>query len=523
MSSQTSLKILPASYYDHFLSINTKNAKEREPSPVRGDCPLGETLGGTISAAGKFHPETLPINYLNLTAQNPKFTAKDPLPNDISLKINIDALVTGLHNREIGDISDLARWLGKLQHIMHGRSAGEGWRISMGSGSRELIYRTIQAMVKHRDPIFVESFVYADIIPMFETICNPIGVETDAEGICAESLRKTLESWPPGKPKPRFLYTVPYGCNPTGITATTERRKEVLKLAREHDFIILEDDPYYYLYYGPADRPPSYFALEATERTENGQCEVGRVVRFDSLTMVLSAGMSIGWASGPEELLARIERHPVILSRISLLLKLYAGYSLAIFGRIRRSAILHCHSTLTYSAMITADRLDQGFMVEGSGPDSNSDPSLLLIVHPSLFLTTSSRLQSSSLSHVIINALLTEWGYDGFNGKTRSVSSFYRQKRDIFEAAMKSHLEGLTEWQLPEAGVFFWFKLLVPDSANVDVEALRDVVRMLPGAVFWQNGNSGYVRVSFSQPTEDDVHKELNRLGRFLREEIWSA
>ena len=52
------------------------------------------------------------------------------------------------------------------------------------------------------------------------------------------------------------------------MTATLERRKEVLALSREHDFIILEgssmgfktgfscscrkDDPYYYLYYGKA-------------------------------------------------------------------------------------------------------------------------------------------------------------------------------------------------------------------------------------------------------------------------------
>ena len=31
-----------------------------------------------------------------------------------------------------------------------------------------------------------------------------------------------------------------YGCNPTGMTATLERRKRVLELAREHNFLILE-------------------------------------------------------------------------------------------------------------------------------------------------------------------------------------------------------------------------------------------------------------------------------------------
>ena len=112
---------------------------------------------------------------------------------------------------------------------------------------------------------------------------------------------------------------IKYGCNPTGMTATLQRRKEVLQLAREHNFIILEgaylflfpsklvdltvitDDPYFYLYYGQGPRYPSYFALELQEP------EVGRVLRFDSLSKILSAGMRIGFASGPEPLLNAID------------------------------------------------------------------------------------------------------------------------------------------------------------------------------------------------------------------------
>ena len=109
------------------------------------------------------------------------------------------------------------------------------------------------------------------------------------------------------------------------MTATLKRRKEVLRLAREHDFIILEgmcfffpiqlienliskglesiDDPYFYLYYGDAPRYPSYFSLERQEP------EVGRVLRFDSLSKILSAGIRIGFASGPEALLDAMDRH----------------------------------------------------------------------------------------------------------------------------------------------------------------------------------------------------------------------
>jgi hypothetical protein len=46
-----------------------------------------------------------------------------------------------------------------------------------------------------------------------------------------------------------------------------ERRKQLLRLATEHDLLIIEDDPYYYLQFG--DRLPSLFSM----------CTDGRVIR----------------------------------------------------------------------------------------------------------------------------------------------------------------------------------------------------------------------------------------------------
>lgn len=78
------------------------------------------------------------------------------------------------------------------------------------------------------------------------------------------------------------------------------------------------DDPYFYLYYGKAPRTPSYFALEKMELPETG-----RVLRFDSFSKVLSAGMRLGFASGPNVIIEAIERHVsslLCLSHSSLLL-----------------------------------------------------------------------------------------------------------------------------------------------------------------------------------------------------------
>lgn len=158
------------------------------------------------------------------------------------------------------------------------------------------------------------------------------------------------------------------------MTATLERRLEVIKLARAHNILIIEDDPYYYLYFGSRPRPPSYFALEARDGGRTGY-----VLRFDSFSKILSAGIRIGAVTGPEPLLRAIDMH-----------------------------------------------------------------------------TATANLQVSSLTQAITYTLMSSWGYDGFCKHTEEVSNLYRMRRDIFENAMKRHLDGLADWDTPEAGMFFW-------------------------------------------------------------------
>lgn len=71
--------------------------------------------------------------------------------------------------------------------------------------------------------------------------------------------------------------------------------------------------------------------------------------------------------------------------------------------------------------------------------------------------TGMANLQSSSLIQAITLALVEEWGYNNFFAHTRAVADFYREKRDVFESALNTHLSGLVEWCTPEAGMFFWF------------------------------------------------------------------
>ncbi|KAJ9108584.1 hypothetical protein QFC19_002300 [Naganishia cerealis] len=174
------------------------------------------------------------------------------------------------------------------------------WRLTVGGGCQDLLYKAFQTLLNPGDPILVESPVYAGVLGQFLYLgLEKIDVAVDDQGLSADALRKVLESWPEGKKKPRILYTVPTGSNPTGASSGPERKLEILKLAHEHDLLILEDDPYYFL---ASERPTSYFELE-TQVVPGG----GRVIRFDSLSKVLSSGMRLGFAAGPTPIMKAMD------------------------------------------------------------------------------------------------------------------------------------------------------------------------------------------------------------------------
>jgi len=376
------------------------------------------------------------------------FTITDPSHSSQSIPVSLTGtdLSAGLQYGPTAGLPRLNEWFIGLQERTHGRKRSEGWRLTIGNGSQDVIYKAINAIMNPGDPILIEAPVYAGVLPILRSLhCELVEVGTDENGVCSGDLRSILETWPAGKQKPKAFYTVPYGCNPTGMTATIERRREVLQLAREFNFLILEDDPYYYLYFGKAERPPSYFKLELETP------ELGRVIRFDSFSKILSAGMRMGFASGPKPILDAMNLH-----------------------------------------------------------------------------TQFANLQGSSLVQAITLALVEKWGYEGFLTHTGAVAAFYGEKSDTFEKALQTHLGDLAEWRTPEAGMFFWFKLLVNPDPNeegdskelIQTKAYENGVLALPGTVFLPNGRkTAYVRAAFSLSTAEQVNEALRRLREVLLRE----
>ncbi|KAG1835304.1 pyridoxal phosphate-dependent transferase [Suillus variegatus] len=132
-----------------------------------------------------------------------------------------------------------------------------------------------------------------------------VGVKMDSGGIIPEELEKVLIRWDQAKlgRRPRLLYLVPVGQNPTGSTLSVDRRKKIYAIAQTWDLIIVEDDPYYFLRY---DVPQTNCAsADPDEFIENFRSTLiptflsmdvdGRVLRLDTFSKVLAPGMRLGW------------------------------------------------------------------------------------------------------------------------------------------------------------------------------------------------------------------------------------
>ena len=106
----------------------------------------------------------------------------------------------------------------------------------------------------------------------------------------------TLPSWEMSNcaEKPKFCYIIPDFQNPSGETMTLQEREKLVRMARERDFIIVEDSPYRELRYSGTPEPTIYSL--APERT----------LHLGSFSKVFAPGFRLGWIIGPPELLEQI-------------------------------------------------------------------------------------------------------------------------------------------------------------------------------------------------------------------------
>jgi 2-aminoadipate transaminase len=118
-----------------------------------------------------------------------------------------------------------------------------------------------------------------------------VALHCDDEGLDPDALEAALRD---GE-KPAFLYLIPTFQNPSGRTLGEERRLRIVELAREHDLLVLEDDPYGLVRF-EGEPLPSLLELSG-----------GETAYSSSFSKTIAPGIRVGWFVLPEQLERELE------------------------------------------------------------------------------------------------------------------------------------------------------------------------------------------------------------------------
>ncbi len=127
----------------------------------------------------------------------------------------------------------------------------------------------------------------------FEANCESIPMTED--DIDIDSLRRNLERLHRTGINPKFLYTVSNFQNPSGETLSLSHRKELLDIASEYDFLIIEDDPYGELIFEGESIPP----IKSFDTK-------GRVIYISTFSKILAPGFRLGWVIASKDIIDKL-------------------------------------------------------------------------------------------------------------------------------------------------------------------------------------------------------------------------
>ncbi|KAG2383557.1 hypothetical protein C9374_004228 [Naegleria lovaniensis] len=300
--------------YTPFLSLVSRL---RKPSPIRALMPI-MSLPGMISLAGGLpNASTFPFQSINVDLK----TTTTPS----TLSVDGQLLADSLQYHPSQGLPQLTKWLREHQRKTHSLSDDEkkeAWDVILTTGSQDGLTKAFEMFLnpycvqEHsmkqssdilnediRDAIIIERPTYSGSLSTLFTLSpHMIEVDVDQFGLIPEKLEESVEEFKKKHPKTmiKFLYTIPNGQNPSGCSLTLERKKKIYALSQKYNFLILEDDPYYYLALdNPSEPVPSFLSMDTD----------GRVLRFDSLSKILSSGIRCGFVTGPIQLINQMVLH----------------------------------------------------------------------------------------------------------------------------------------------------------------------------------------------------------------------
>src|SRR3954464_7846210 len=181
----------------------------------------------------------------------------------------------------------LRKWIAEYHDV------GEE-NVIVTNGSMQADAFLFDELVEEGDPVIVERPTYdRTLLGLRQRRGDLRPVELEPDGIDVAGLGRLLQDGL----KPKLAHIIPNFQNPAGYTLSRDKRTALLELARDHDFVIYEDDPYVELRFA-GERLPTMLSMDSDER----------VVYASSFSKTVCPGIRVGYLVGPAELIARIAK-----------------------------------------------------------------------------------------------------------------------------------------------------------------------------------------------------------------------
>jgi len=202
-----------------------------------------------------------------------------------------DAIAALMAKRDLNELAHYQPPQGQTEH----REAGAAWLRELGveasaddvyavSGGQTALMTIFLGLARPGDTVLTEELTWPGALAVGRlTGIRLKPVAMDAEGMVPEAFETGCESW-----RPRFVYTMPTLHNPTTATASVARRREIARIARAHNVLIVEDDAYGFL----------------IEPRATPYCELARdiTIYLTSLSKSIAPALRVGFMAVPPRL-----------------------------------------------------------------------------------------------------------------------------------------------------------------------------------------------------------------------------
>ncbi len=168
-------------------------------------------------------------------------------------------------------------------------------QIFLTSGAQQAMMLITKLLADKGDDILIEEATYPGFIQIAQSLqANLITIPVDHQnGISIEELENYLKI--KNQKKPKFIYTIPEGHNPLGISLSKEKRLKLINLAKSYKIPIVEDDAYGFINYEEE--------VEAPLRSYSDEW----IFYIGSYSKILSPATRVGWIIVPEGLIDKLE------------------------------------------------------------------------------------------------------------------------------------------------------------------------------------------------------------------------